>query len=94
MNENLNTSPILIGTEPIKVVINEQQSKFEHLSERMNEIKAKRKQFEQNLQKSTKRPFLDDENDVTKKVNQAIDDAIKNQHERFRVLDETLFFLW
>ena len=56
----------------------------------MNEIKAKRKQFEQNLQKSAKRPFLDDENDITKKVNQAIDEAIKNQHERFRVLDDFL----
>ena len=54
----------------------------------MNEITAKRKQFEQNLQKSSKRKAFEIEDDsqveITKKVDQAIDEAIRSYEKPTR----------
>jgi len=78
------SSPILIGQEPIRVVIDSKHSKFDALTERMDEIRAKRKQFEQNLAKSKKSAFSweNEEDEMAKKVDAAIDDAMRNQTER------------
>ena len=50
----------------------------------MDEIRAKRKQFEQNLAKSKKSAFSweNEEDEMAKKVDAAIDDAMRNQTER------------
>ena len=68
--------------------IKDRASRFDALSEKMNEITAKRKQFEQNLQKTSKRKAFEIEDDsqveITKKVDQAIDEAIRNYEKPTR----------
>ena len=65
-------------------MIESKHSKFDALTERMDEIRAKRKQFEQNLAKSKKSAFSweNEEDEMAKKVDAAIDDAMRNQTER------------
>ena len=83
------SSPVNIGPtrSPIKIIFEEKKSQFENLSQKLDDVMTKRKQFESNYKKQTSNRkeisqgiFSDPDSneEIKKKVEKAIQDAIKN----------------
>ena len=93
------SSPVNIGPtrSPIKIIFEEKKSQFENLSQKLDDVMTKRKQFESNYKKQTSNRkeisegILDPDSneEIKKKVEKAIQDAIKNPSKVQRTTSKT-----
>ena len=93
------SSPVNIGParSPIKIIFEEKKSQFENLSQKLDDVMTKRKQFESNYKKqnANRREISeglldpDSNEEIKKKVEKAIQDAIKNPPKGQRTTSKT-----